>query len=226
MIVHPSLHLLLLLFLVTNASPYPTVIQDGADNNNNTQLSTQSIQISNISQPSGTPTHFQLNHSRLCTNQSAYLTIEGRPTTPPYKRLVDFILAKLQALNDTTVTIRERQILNIEQEVIKLNNELLPGVVLTSLCDVLSTLAHSQDIDVIHTQKVNELNQTILGVMETYNYTAHRIKKSDEQRLLAELMFNYEKEVRPVLKASEPVELKIGLTLNQIDVVSTCALAF
>ena len=43
--------------------------------------------------------------------------------------------------------------------------------------------------------------------METYNYTAHRVKKSDEQRLLAELMFNYEKEVRPVLKATSSVSL-------------------
>ena len=43
---------------------------------------------------------------------------------------------------------------------------------------------------------------------------------TDEQRLLRSLMTNYEKAVRPVLKASDPITLKIGLTLNQIDVVS------
>jgi len=32
-------------------------------------------------------------------------------------------------------------------------------------------------------------------------------------------MTNYEKAVRPVLRASDPITLKIGLTLNQIDLV-------
>ncbi|XP_067937010.1 acetylcholine receptor subunit alpha-like 1 [Watersipora subatra] len=42
---------------------------------------------------------------------------------------------------------------------------------------------------------------------------------TDEQRLLRSLMTNYEKAVRPVMKASDPITLKIGLTMNQIDVV-------
>ena len=63
----------------------------------------------------------------------------------------------------------------------------------------------------------------LLPQEETYvapiNYTAFRLTDTDEQRLLRSLMTNYEKSVRPVLKACNPIELKIGLTLNQMDVV-------
>lgn len=55
------------------------------------------------------------------------------------------------------------------------------------------------------------------------NYTELRMLETDEQRLLRNLMVNYEKSVRPVMKASDLVDLKIGLTLNQIDVVRSTA---
>lgn len=44
---------------------------------------------------------------------------------------------------------------------------------------------------------------------------------SDEQRLFYKLMMGYEKSVRPVRKASDPVVVKLGITLTQIlDIVS------
>ena len=112
-----------------------------------------------LSQPPSAPV--QLNGSRLCTNRSTYSALEERPITSSYRNLVKLILNRLQGLNTDNVVIRERQILNIESEVIKLNNDLLPGVVLTRLCKVLSALTHSQNIDAILAQKVNELNNAI-----------------------------------------------------------------
>jgi len=44
---------------------------------------------------------------------------------------------------------------------------------------------------------------------------------SDEQHLFYKLMMGYEKSVRPVRKASDPVVVKLGITLTQIlDIVS------
>lgn len=45
---------------------------------------------------------------------------------------------------------------------------------------------------------------------------------TDEQRLLYKLMENYDNSVRPVMKASSPVVIQLGITLTQImDIVST-----
>ena len=44
---------------------------------------------------------------------------------------------------------------------------------------------------------------------------------TDEQRLLAAILHNYDSNTRPVMNASTPVSVKLGITLNQIfDVVS------
>lgn len=44
---------------------------------------------------------------------------------------------------------------------------------------------------------------------------------TDEQRLLRELMLAYDRHTRPVMNASHPVRVKLGITLNQIfDLVS------
>ena len=52
-----------------------------------------------------------------------------------------------------------------------------------------------------------------------------RQQLTDEQNLLAKLMYNYDKSTRPVFNASHPVNVKIGITLNQIfDVVSSMLL--
>ena len=45
---------------------------------------------------------------------------------------------------------------------------------------------------------------------------------SDEQRLFRKLMRKYEKSVRPVINATTPVVVKLGITLTQIfDMVSS-----
>jgi nicotinic acetylcholine receptor len=44
---------------------------------------------------------------------------------------------------------------------------------------------------------------------------------TDEQRLLSTLMTSYSSETRPVYNASDPVEVRVGITLTQLfDVVS------
>ena len=44
---------------------------------------------------------------------------------------------------------------------------------------------------------------------------------TDEQRLLTKLMKDYDHSTRPVLNASHPVTVRLGITLNQIfDLVS------
>ena len=46
-------------------------------------------------------------------------------------------------------------------------------------------------------------------------------RETDEQRLLNRLLDNYDSRTRPVMNASTPVRVRVGLTLNQIfDVVS------
>lgn len=46
----------------------------------------------------------------------------------------------------------------------------------------------------------------------------------DEQRLYQKLMSSYEKAVRPVLRASDPVVVKLGITLTQIMDVVSCSI--
>lgn len=153
--------------------------------------------------------------SLLCANK----TIEGRPTTPPYKRLVETILSHIDSINQSTsAESRINELLNLENTIKILDNSLLPSKLLATLCDFVTAVIVN-DLDLVEL-KVVEFKGLVEEITLTYDYTAHRRKTSDEQRLLSALMTNYEKNVRPVLKASEPVELKIGLTLNQIDIVS------
>ena len=42
------------------------------------------------------------------------------------------------------------------------------------------------------------------------------LEVSDEQRLFKKLMRKYEKSVRPVINATTPVVVKLGITLTQI----------
>jgi len=84
-----------------------------------------------------------------------------------------------------------------------------------------SLLTPRYDIKFYSQEMICQLHSLLEGSLppQAY-YTAFRARDTDEQRLLKALLKNYEKAVRPVLNASSPVELKIGLTLNQIDVVS------
>lgn len=41
-------------------------------------------------------------------------------------------------------------------------------------------------------------------------------KETDEQKLLYYLLYNYEKSVRPVKNASNPIVVRLGLTLTNI----------
>lgn len=171
--------------------------------------------------PPGTTVRYTEQYQpTLCSNLSANSHGEGRSTTPPYKRLIESINNQLKVIIHTSdAEARIDKLENLQAEVTELNNGLLPDDVLRSLCDVLTTVYTSADTD-LASLAVDDWNSQLEELKRNYDYTVHREKKSDEQRLLAELMTNYEKSVRPVLKASEPVELGIGLTLNQIDVVS------
>lgn len=192
----------------------------------NKEAPTQSINLTSTTLPPGTSSFPTTTNSTstLCTNQSLQLHTEGRPTTPPYKRLIESINKQLTVIgNESIIDMRRQLIKHLEEEVIMLNNYLLPGHVLADLCSILTEFSEPKQLETTIDHSVVEFRNKTNHIMDTYNYTAHRLKKSDEQRLLAELLTNYEKDVRPVLRASEPVELKIGLTLNQIDVVSYVA---
>ncbi|KAF6018390.1 hypothetical protein EB796_023295 [Bugula neritina] len=159
------------------------------------------------------------SYAKLCRNQQFNNT--GRPTTPPYTRLVNTVHQKLEQILNADSKQWPEQLINLENEVLELNNDLLPGRILEELCFLLTLIAaadNTENSDALLKTKVVEFRNSTNEILDNYDYTAHRLRKSDEQRLLSELMTNYERDVRPVLKASEPVELKIGLTLNQIDV--------
>lgn len=167
--------------------------------------------------PSGTNLiHYQ---PTLCADLSNNSDKEGRPTTPPFNRLIDSINHQLETISYTTnQQTRIEKLRALENEVRDANNELLPDSVLRQLCKTLTTIDQSVDTDLAGLA-IDDWKVQLDQVQANYDYAAHRLKKTDEQKLLAELMKNYEKSVRPVLKASELVELKVGLTLKQIDVV-------
>ena len=144
---------------------------------------------------------------------------EGRPTTPPYRRLIESINQQLETISYTTnQQNRLKKLQALESEVSEANNELLPDSVLRQLCKTLTEIDQHVDTDLAGLA-IDDWKVFLDSIKANYDYAAHRLKRTDEQKLLAELMTNYEKSVRPVLKASELVELKVGLTLKQIDVV-------
>lgn len=139
--------------------------------------------------------------------------------------------------SDTSRSMAEqREILvpKLSKELENVRNQSTPTAIIQDLCSILELLLMRDSIRGI--REVNETLQqmisdlssgleaeqiTLRTIKSGFDYTAFRNLESDEQRLLNALMTNYEKSVRPVMKASQPVELKIGLTLNQIDVVCT-----
>ena len=155
----------------------------------------------------------------LCADLPENSYREGRPTTPPYRRLIESINQQLETISYTTnQQNRLKKLQALETEVSEANNELLPDSVLRQLCKTLTEIDRHVDTDLAGLA-IDDWKVFLNSIKANYDYAAHRLKRTDEQKLLAELMTNYEKSVRPVLKASELVELKVGLTLKQIDVV-------
>lgn len=102
----------------------------------------------------------------------------------------------------------------------KYDQSLLPVTMRSKICDYFSKWDVERAISELCHYVTNMTEKSLSEKEPGFDYEAFRQQLSDEQRLFYALMTNYEKSVRPVLKSSQPVNLKIGLTLNQIDVVS------
>jgi len=168
------------------------------------------------------PVLYQLtNYSgSFCLNQSLWINSKGKQDTPRFAAQMKLMVDQLTHIH--RMGDRNRQLSLLEDFEARLFSDevilVLPGDALSIICDIINMIVDESNSTVI-VEHIQTLHKKL--PKPPFDYDGHRMKLSDEQRLLSSLMTNYEKSVRPVLNASHAVQLKIGLTLNQIDVVSS-----